>query len=179
MFYRVNLFALQLFDRPTSRRQIHAELVVDGMLVCDRLGHIEQQPRGSSELQFEFLICLVSSKCGHGCNCSPLNSETSATLLAILSTLSIFRRSPNYATRIFSQRKIGGTCFYVGAETLSLEYPFPNTPKSGAMMHAASAASGAAGDADSEKSNKLVSEKVNKSCTRKLLKKLCCAKSKV
>ena len=60
MFYRVNLFALQLFDRPTSRRQIHAELVVDGILVCDRLGHIEQQPRGSSELQFEFLICLLS-----------------------------------------------------------------------------------------------------------------------
>ena len=45
-------------------------------------------------------------------------------------------------------------------------------------MHAASAASGAAGDADSEKSNKLVSEKVNKSCTRKLLKKLCCANPK-
>ena len=78
-----------------------------------------------------------------------------------------------------SNGKIGGTCFYVGAETLSLEYPFPNTPKSGAMMHAASAASGAAGDADSEKSRKLVSEKVNKSCTRKLLKKLCCAKSEV
>ena len=90
MFYRVNLFALQLFDRPTSRRQIHAELVVDGILVCDRLGHNEQQPRGSSELQFEFLISLVSSKCGHGCTCSPRNSETSAILLAVLSTLSNF-----------------------------------------------------------------------------------------
>ena len=115
---------------------------------------------------------MIKKEGGGGAGGGPRNSETSATLLAILSTLSIFRRSPNYATRIFSQRKIGGTCFYVGAETLSLEYPFPNTPKSGAMMHAASAASGAAGDADSEKSNKLVSEKVNKSCTRKLLKKL-------
>ena len=67
---------------------------------------------------------------------------------------------------------LGGTCFYVSAETLSLEYPFPNTPKSDAIMRAASAASGAAGDADSEKSNKLVSEEV-KSSTRKLLKKLC------
>ena len=37
-----------------------------------------------------------------------------------------------------SNGKIGGTCFYVGAETLSLESPFPNTPKSGSMMHAAS-----------------------------------------
>ena len=61
----------------------------------------------------------------------------------------------------------------------AMQFAFPNTPNSGAMMHAASAASGAAGDADSEKSNKLVSEKVNKSCTRKLLKKLCCAKSEV
>ena len=49
-----------------------------------------------------------------------------------------------------SNGKIGGTCFYVGAETLSLESPFPKTPKSRARARAASTASGAAGDADSE-----------------------------
>ena len=61
---------------------------------------------------------------------------------------------------------------------ISSKNEFPNTPKSGAIVHAASAASGAAGDADPEKSNELASEKDN-SCTRKLLKKLCCAKTKV
>ena len=73
---------------------------------------------------------------------------------------------------------LGGTCFYVSAETLSLKYPFPNTPKSGANVHAASAASGAAGDASSEKFNELVTEK-GRSYTRKFLKKLCCTKTEV
>ena len=124
MFYRVNLFALQLFDRPTSRRQIHAELVVDGILVCDRLGHIEQQPRGSSELQFEFLISLVSSKCGHGCTCSPRNSETSLLLYSPYCLPYLFSEGSLIMQLEYSSNgKIGGTCFYVGAETLSLESP--------------------------------------------------------
>ena len=94
MFYRVNLFALQLFDRPTSRRQIHTELVVDGTRVCDRLGHIEQQLRGSSELQFEFLISLADMAALAPRETLRRVQFYSPYCLPYL----IFRRSPNYAT---------------------------------------------------------------------------------
>ena len=61
----------------------------------------------------------------------------------------------------FYLRKHGGTCLYVSAETLSHESPFPKTPRTGAKERAASAASCAAGGANSENSNKLGSENVN------------------
>ena len=66
----VGLFPLELFDRTTSRRQIHAELVVEDALIRDRLGDVEQQRRGSSELQLKLLVRLVSRERGHGCYCS-------------------------------------------------------------------------------------------------------------
>ena len=49
------------------------------------------------------------------------------------------------------EKDIGGTCFYVSAETFSIEFLFPKTPESNANSRTASAASGAASGPDYEK----------------------------
>ena len=67
------LFTLQLLDRGTSRGQIQTELLVHGILFRDRLRDV-QQPRGSSELQLEFLVRSVRSESGHA-EIAPRNFE--------------------------------------------------------------------------------------------------------
>ena len=52
----MDLLALQLLDRATSRRQIRPELMVQRVLVLDGLGDVEQQACRGRELQFELLI---------------------------------------------------------------------------------------------------------------------------
>ena len=71
MVHHVRLFALQLLDCTTSRRQIQPELMVERVLVRDRLGDIEQQTRGRSELQLEILVSFVRSEGGHGAGFPP------------------------------------------------------------------------------------------------------------
>ena len=65
------VFPPQLLDCKTSRRQIQPELMVERVLVRDRLGDIEQQTRGRSELQLEILVSFVRSEGGHGAGFPP------------------------------------------------------------------------------------------------------------
>ena len=88
LLHLVGLLTLQQFDRATSRRQIRAELVVERVLVRDRLVDVEQQHGGGSELQFELLVRLVRGECGHGRDCARENFEASATQLAKWTSLS-------------------------------------------------------------------------------------------
>ena len=69
--------------------------------------------------------------------------------------------APLFSLNTSSEISFGGTCLYVCAETLSHESPFPKTPRTGSNERAISAASCAAGGANSTNSNKLDSENVN------------------
>ena len=69
--------------------------------------------------------------------------------------------APLFSLNTSSEISFGSTCLYVCAETLSHESPFPKTPRTGSNERAISAASCAAGGANSTNSNKLDSENVN------------------